>query len=510
MKKNLLITGATSPIILFLVKIISTNYDQIILITSNEKSRDQLKLQLLEYSNINVINIDLISYSSIYEGIKIIKSMCQTIDCLILHAGVGEKTINIKEKTKENFESIVGINFLGNCLIYKMTEDLFHTKSKIIFTGSRTLELDNFDLSLFFRRCPGVSYGFSNLCRMMFMKDLSKKKYIVCGIIPGPVKTKINSINRNHIYWPIPEEFNKISISCIHPRDAAKRYANIILEPNKNKINGKIFLFGNEYIPKTSIYHNNILIEKLINLTDIFLNIKIEKKTNVCGPIKLYNKYNIHDILKEENITEENILNGVNVSFVNKYYSNKTIYNICTDKNILKHVSNILGDQFTLFRSVFMISSPNETKVNRYHIDKYPNIIDVNSKIISLWISFSEVDNKNGFKWIIGSSSNNKNGCICIETKNYGNKIYKVSKLAQRGYTKLSQNEFISFDDTVVHKYIKNISGKIRYALVVRFTTSDYINRELYDLINIPPIFIIKKKEKYEFKEWKNNSKPIL
>jgi hypothetical protein len=99
---------------------------------------------------------------------------------------------------------------------------------------------------------------------------------------------------------------------------------------------------------------------------------------------------------------------------------------------------------------------------------------------------------------------------VYIETKNYGNKIYKVSNLAQRGYTKLSQNEFISFDDTVVHKSIKNISDKIRYALVVRFTTSDYINRELYDLINIPPIFIIKNKEKYEFKEWKNNSKPIL
>ena len=124
-----------------------------------------------------------------------------------------------------------------------MTEDLFHTKSKIIFTGSRKLELDNFDLSLFFRRKPGFSYGFSygfsNLCRMMFMKNLSKEnKYIVCGIIPGTVKTKINSKNRNHIYWPIPEEFNKKSLSGIHPIDAAKRYANIILEPDKNKING--------------------------------------------------------------------------------------------------------------------------------------------------------------------------------------------------------------------------------------------------------------------------------
>tara|TARA_B100000242_G_scaffold255778_1_gene198940 strand:+ start:458 stop:1285 length:828 start_codon:yes stop_codon:yes gene_type:complete len=160
------------------------------------------------------------------------------------------------------------------------------------------------------------------------------------------------------------------------------------------------------------------------------------------------------------------------------YFYNKTIYNLITDKKILKIVSNLLkSNEICLFgdfniRFLFPKEKINKTK---WHQDfgslkslgeKEKNLIEPNTNVVTMWLPLTDIKKKSGALSVNTISKYNKS---VIKP---GKKIWIPKKISNKLKSKkilLNKKDLLFFKFTTLHKSCKNLSDKTRWAIDIRF-----------------------------------------
>ena len=485
--KTILITGGTSPMVLALATRLLKRGAKVTLTVRTRKSRrvciESLQKSCPKIENLNVIEMELADFSSIESAVKQIKQLHKEIHCLVFHAGLKRQSTPWNKiyhpRTREGFEKQFAVNFLGHVALFDLLKNLLPPTplTKILFTGSMAMEkIEDFRNNAFFY-CDGgkktrlensYSYSFSNLCRMMYMKKLSQQEpYTICGIFPGPVISAISGVLT---------EKQKNSDNYINADDAAANYEKLICEGSPSE-SGKIFFLGSEYIPRSSLFHDEALTDRVFHVSNRFIGSNLNKETNVFGPFKLKNKYTREEIDEFILSARSDRSRDTGHPMRDLHLYKNEIFEMCTCDSILREVSKKLGDKFSFFRSFFIIHKDGDegTKARYdWHSDSFPSILGENGRQLSVWIGLTDVERGNGFEWVVGSSSKYKNGSISLSTDSLGNEVWSVPKRIEEKSTAFSvmkQSEFILFDDSVIHRSLPNVTNKTRYSLVLRFST---------------------------------------
>lgn len=137
-RKNALITGATSGIGMVIAKhLVLSGYSVIVLGRSEKKLSDLMDRLRLVNSNCDVRTVlcDLSSFESIKKAVKTVKSTANSIDLLVLNAGLWNFEFI---ETKDMIEETIQVNLLSQILIFNELEELIpkNNESKVIFTSS--------------------------------------------------------------------------------------------------------------------------------------------------------------------------------------------------------------------------------------------------------------------------------------------------------------------------------------------------------------------------------------
>src|SRR5699024_2141989 len=114
MRENIMaITGPTSGIGRATALELADQFDRIVLLVRNLTKGEVLKQEIETSSSvqIDVIRCDLSELSSLEAAINKMKEKYDSIDCLILNAGVVSLT---KQETKDGFEMMMGTNYIGH------------------------------------------------------------------------------------------------------------------------------------------------------------------------------------------------------------------------------------------------------------------------------------------------------------------------------------------------------------------------------------------------------------
>ncbi|KAJ5486050.1 Short-chain dehydrogenase/reductase SDR [Penicillium desertorum] len=158
--------------------------------------RDKIKS-----ANLNVetrfLNMDLSNLAAVRDAVEDLKDVPH-IDHLVCVAGVMFPPYS---KTKDGFESQLGVNYLANFLLVKLLLPKIRAagpdSSVVIMASSMArqgkMHFDDFNFSDGRTYDPMVAYGQSNAARVMFAKRLGEKlkteKIRVFSIDPGAVQT---------------------------------------------------------------------------------------------------------------------------------------------------------------------------------------------------------------------------------------------------------------------------------------------------------------------------------
>ena len=148
--------------------------------------------------------VDLASFNSIKSFVDEYKSSHIKLDILINNAGVFSPPVTF---TEQGIEATTGINYLGHFYLTYLLMDLLMSeraaKGRVVVVASDayrraeiTLDmLDGLKPILFqpVANSGGIQYGRSNVCRILFAKELAKRYPDVTSVSlhPGAVATSI-------------------------------------------------------------------------------------------------------------------------------------------------------------------------------------------------------------------------------------------------------------------------------------------------------------------------------
>lgn len=178
--KTIIVTGANAGMGLATTIALAKKGIHVIMACRDTKRGNEAKERAIEESNstnISLYQCDLGSMESIYNFADQIKEDFDKIDGLINNAGV----VSLKHtKTKDGFESMIGVNHLGHFLLTNLLLDMLKksNQARIINVASGAYKAGTLDYNdmHFNNRSFNVikGYGQSKLCNILFTLELNK------------------------------------------------------------------------------------------------------------------------------------------------------------------------------------------------------------------------------------------------------------------------------------------------------------------------------------------------
>jgi NAD(P)-dependent dehydrogenase (short-subunit alcohol dehydrogenase family) len=197
--KVVIITGADGGIGQYLTGTLAKQEYSIVMGCRNKwkgsKVCEQIK-QKTACSSIEVIEIDLSSFSSIHRFVSEVYSKYRQVDVLLNNAGV---LCRCPQATKENVEFTIGVNYLGHYLLTERLFPLMSEGTRIVNTVSLMLRYGKIESDFFSLHSPRVNcftyYSHSKLAlyyaTIDWAEKWSQKGIIVNCVDPGIVNTNI-------------------------------------------------------------------------------------------------------------------------------------------------------------------------------------------------------------------------------------------------------------------------------------------------------------------------------
>ena len=171
--RKIVLTGGTSGIGLSFLKYLVSKNAFVILLVRNIKKAETI-VKELNYSNIDIIEYDQSSYSSIKKGIDTLLEKYPSVDSIVLNAGVMSRT----KELMEGHPYSIGVNYYGVRYFIEYIAPKLTTKTKIIVQGSlvagfqlnKKTNIDSNDFKTF------KEYNISKMCVEAYTYKLMKEK----------------------------------------------------------------------------------------------------------------------------------------------------------------------------------------------------------------------------------------------------------------------------------------------------------------------------------------------
>ena len=229
-KKNILITGASSGIGFELVNLFLQNNWQVIATTRNKEAFP------LHHQNLEIIQLDLLNKEAITKTINNLYEKYHVIDGLINNAGYGQFGI-FEEFNEEEINKQIKINFFGPLWLTKAILPFMRKEQKGIIcyissiVGENTLPVSSLYCS--------TKFALNGLVESFYYEFL-KLGINVKLFLPGSVKT--NFWKNSQLKLSDKNEYKKISSSLLgfskknkgsKPKKVAKKIYKAIIKKNK-------------------------------------------------------------------------------------------------------------------------------------------------------------------------------------------------------------------------------------------------------------------------------------
>ncbi len=171
--RKIVLTGGTSGIGLSFFKYLVSKNAFVILLVRNIKKAETI-VKELNYSNIDIIEYDQSSYSSIKKGIDTLLEKYPSVDSIVLNAGVMSRT----KELMEGHPYSISVNYYGVRYFIEYIAPKLTAKTKIIVQGSlvagfhlnKKTNIDSNDFKTF------KEYNISKMCVEAYTYKLMKEK----------------------------------------------------------------------------------------------------------------------------------------------------------------------------------------------------------------------------------------------------------------------------------------------------------------------------------------------
>ncbi|RLA47767.1 MAG: oxidoreductase [Gammaproteobacteria bacterium] len=221
--KTYVITGGNSGLGLDASKLLTSKGARVIILCRNpikaNLAIEDIK-STITGAKVEFIPLDLMSLSSVKQSAEEVRSVCDSIDALILNAGI--MMTPTQKRTEDGFESQLGVNHYGHFALAGQLFDLvekaagrFVPVSSIAHKmGVRSMQFDDLD---FDHNYGGFSvYRHSKLANLLFGRELerrlraSNKKSTAVICHPGYAATNIQTAEVNSFMGAVMTLCNKI------------------------------------------------------------------------------------------------------------------------------------------------------------------------------------------------------------------------------------------------------------------------------------------------------------
>ena len=221
---------------------------------------------------VEVLGLDLADLSSVRRFADEVKARFQRIDLLMNNAGTLETGLN---KTKDNLERTVGVNYVGPYLLTRLLLPLMREGSRIVNMVSLTYRVGRLDFPDFFQRGRKGSfwripiYSNSKLALTLFTFDLAERLrdrgITVNAADPGIVSTDI--IKMHNFIDPLTDIFFRPFIRT--PRQGADTAIRLLLDEDKAGQTGTFCRSGKVVNVGDKFYHHKQMNELWDRTEDI-------------------------------------------------------------------------------------------------------------------------------------------------------------------------------------------------------------------------------------------------
>ncbi len=455
---------------------------------------------------VEFLPLDLACLDSVRNCVKLFNDKNLALHILVNNAGI----FNRRGTTKEGFELIWGTNYLGHFLLtYLLIEKMKKSAPSRIIMLSSDLALYsssiNWDLLV-----KGTSlnvikyYAVSKLCLLLLTQEFSQRldnfQVTINAIHPGFVQSNIT-------IWHRLSKYLGLGLS---PEAGAYSTLVCATSPDYQNISGKFFDSQTREIPLPKIAQNQEILKQLWersllwtggNQQQNLREINYDEIDDIWGPKSLnLNSKELADITR-------NILNEVlqkkskkviftqlllalikfdlgsfiiiliqilkKSFYMDRHLDSPVILQLlCQDKILLETLTEHLGENLVLWRSELWLNHPAHQLIPFWHQDSYPKLLKGDGKTIHAYIALTEVNEYNGFEYIPNSYLKD---CQTKVTDPFsGNHFFEIpDEITEKAIpVVLRPGEFVLFTDNLVHRSIRNQSGKVRLSLTLRLTQS--------------------------------------
>ncbi|MEQ9668889.1 SDR family NAD(P)-dependent oxidoreductase [Coleofasciculus sp. G2-EDA-02] len=453
--------------------------------------------------NVEFLPLDLASLDSVRTFAKLFQERHLPLHILVNNAGV----FNARGTTKEGFELIFGINYLGHFLLTNLLlETIQHSApSRIIMVSSDlALRPTSIKWERFVRKTPLnflELYSLSKLCLLVLTKELERRlentNVTVNAIHPGFVQSNIT----------LPHRLSKYLGIGISPQESASGLLSLANSSAFADVKGKFFDYKQNEIELPDLAKNTELAQQLWEQSCLWTGYNRYNPTttpehdNAAGILRPYSL--ALSPTKVASITQSVfetvlpkapkhffyhlirflftgkfgaiflLLNQVRKKefYMERHLDSDAVWSICQDKNLQQKLKEYLGEDLVLWRSEIWVNYPSQQLIPFWHQDSYPNLLQGEGKTINVYIALTEVNEWNGFEYIPNSQLTPD---VSVKMKDpfSGNCLFDLTEdLEQQAVpVVLRPGEFVLFTNQLMHRSVRNTSGQVRLALTLRLT----------------------------------------
>jgi len=153
-----------------------------------------------------------------------------------------------------------------------------------------------------------------------------------------------------------------------------------------------------------------------------------------------------------------------------RHLDSPVVWRLCQDPELRRRLTEHLGDALVLWRSEIWVNRPDERVIPVWHHDAYPRLLQGEGQSVNAYIALTDVDEDNGLEYLPASALSGR-VLEPVRTDGYsGNHFFRVPpELEERAVPlRLRAGEFVLFSDDLVHRSVRNTSGRVRVALTLR------------------------------------------
>ncbi|CBN55407.1 SDR family NAD(P)-dependent oxidoreductase [Kamptonema sp. PCC 6506] len=453
---------------------------------------------------VEFLPLDLSSLDSVRRFVDLFLSKQLPLQILVNNAGI----FNNSGTTKEGFEMIWGTNYLGHFLLtYLLLENLKNSATSRIVMVASDLALRptaiNWDSLV--KKTPLnflQLYAVSKLCLLLLTAELGRRlsdtNVSVNAVHPGFVQSNITFGHRLSRYLGLG----------VSLKDGAAGVILTAIDPIFEGVSGRFYDRKGKEIMLPDLAKDTELAKELWersllwtggNSQENKVSRVRENDSNISLPYSLaLNQVEIAEIAK---ITLQNILPKppkklLIVSFfrllfklefgsllllliqtikkefhMERHLDSPAILALCQDTILLQKLKEYLGEELILWRSEIWANYPSQQLIPFWHRDSYPKLLEGVGKSINVYIALTEVNESNGFEYIPTAIMSNELS-IKVTDPFSGNNFFDIgSDLEKQALpVVLHPGEFVIFTEDLVHRSLRNTSGKVRLSLTLRVT----------------------------------------